>query len=190
MAMKNMQNPAATSGSQRLSRLLAWACLALAVVLPVAALSGLVQTTPVGMLIQMGIQLPSGASLESLPIAAWQHVLAVCISLLPVGAVAYALLRARQCFVGFVRGETFSLATVRHLRGFAAGLLVSSTGGLVAPTAIVWLLTLYAPAGGRVLTLSFGSQQLLMLLFSGIVWQMGHAMTRAVELAEDNAQII
>lgn len=190
MAMKNTQNPATSNGSQRLSRLLAWACLALAVLLPVAVLSGLLQTTPVDMLTQMGIRMPAGVQLERLPITTWQHVLAVGVSLLPVGAVAYALVRAGQCFGGFVRGETFSLTTVRHLRGFAAGLLVSSGAGLLAPTAIAWLLTLYAPAGGRALTLSLGSQQLLMLLFAGIVWQMGDAMTRAVELAEDNAQII
>ena len=187
--MTNIQNPA-SNGNQRLSRILAWACLSLAVLLPVAALGGLLQTAPVDMLGQMGIRLPSAAGPEALPIATWQYVLAVCIGMLPVGAVAYALLRARQCFSGFVRGETFSLATVRHLRGFAAGLLVSSIAGLLAPTAVVWLLTLDAPTGGRVLTVSLGSQQLLMLLFSGIVWQMGHAMTRAVELAEDNAQII
>ncbi len=187
--MHKTQNPS-TAGNQRLSRLLAWACLALAALLPLATLVGLLQTTPVGMLVQMGIQLPSGASLESLPIALWQHALAVCISLLPVAAMAYALVRAGQCFGGFVRGETFSLATVRHLRGFAAGLLVSSVAAMLAPTVIMVLLTLNAPAGGRTLALSLGSPQLLMLLFSGIVWQIGHAMTRAVELAEDNAQII
>ncbi len=172
------------------SRLLAWACWALAVMLPMAALYSYGQLTPVDMLVQMGIRLPSGGSLQSLPVAVWQHVVAVAISLLPVIAVSYALWRAGQYFSGFVRGEIFRLTTVRHLRGFAAGLLVSSSAGLVAPTAIVWLLTMGAPAGGRVLTVSLGSQQLLMLLFSGIVWQMGHAMTRAVEIAEDNAQII
>ena len=188
--MNTLQGTAATGSKQGLSRVLAWACLGLAALLPVAALTTSLQTSPVGMLVQMGIRLPSGASLDSLPITTWQHVAAICLSLLPVAAVAYALWRARQCFSGFVRGETFSLATVRHLRGFAAGLLVSSSTGLLAPTAIVWLLTLGAPAGERVLTVSLGAQQLLMLLFSGIVWQMGHAMTRAVELAEDNAQII
>jgi hypothetical protein len=188
--MNKLQSTVAMGGKPGLSRVLAWACLALALLLPVVALYGVLQTSAVGMLTQMGIRLPSGASLESLPITAWQHGLAVCISLLPVSAVAYALWRAHQCFKGFVRGEIFSLGTVRHLRGFAAGLLVSSSAGLVAPTAIVWLLTLNAPEGGRVLTVSLGSQQLLMLLFSGIVWQMGHAMTRAVEIADDNAQII
>lgn len=175
---------------QGLSKLLVWVCLGLAVLLPVAALVGVLQTPPGAMLTQLGIRLPSGFALEHLPVATWQHVAAACLSLLPVGAVAYALWRAHQCFRGFVRGETFSLATVRHLQGFATGLLVSSSTGLLAPTAIAWILTLGAPAGERVLTVSLGAQQLLMLLFAGIVWQMGRAMTRAVELAEDNAQII
>ncbi len=188
--MNTLQSTATTGGQPGLSRILAWACLGLAVALPLATLGGVLQISPVDMLVQMGIRLPSGASLESLPIAAWQHGLAVCISLLPVGAVAYALWRAYQCFSGFARGDVFSLATVQHLRGFAAGLLVASGAGVAVPTLIVLLLTLDAPAGGRVLTISLGSQQLLMLLFSGIVWQMGQTMTRAVEIAEDNAQII
>lgn len=188
--MNAVNSKVSASPQQGLSRLLAWACVALAVLLPVAALSSSLQTSPVDILNQMGIRLTSGAALQSLPINTWQHVLAVGFGMLPVGAVAYALWRAHQCFRGFVKGEVFSLATVRHLRGFAAGLLVSSSAGLLAPTAIVWLLTLGAPVGGRVLTVSLGSEQLILLLFSGIVWQMGHAMTRAVELAEDNAQII
>ncbi len=188
--MNPLPTDPSSGNNQGLSKLVAWACLALAVLLPIAALIGALQTSPVAMLVQMGIRLPSGASLESLPVAAWQHVAAACTSLLPVSAVAYALWRAHQCFSGFARGETFSLGTVRHLRGFAAGLLASSSAGLLAPTAIVLLLTLGAPAGQRVLTVSLGAQQLLVLLFSGIVWQMGHAMTRAVEIAEDNAQII
>ena len=187
--MQNPQNPSSV-GSQRLSHVLAWTCLALAALLPVASLHGLLQTNPADMLTQLGLRLPSRISPQTLSVAGWQHVVAVCISLLPVCAVAYALWRAHQCLKGFVRGETFSLATVRHLRGFAAGLLVSSSAGLLAPTAIVWLLTLYAPEGGWVLTVSLGAQQLLVLLFSGIVWLMGHAMTRAVEIAEDNALII
>lgn len=181
---------AAKNGPSTWSSVLAWACLALAAVLPVATLVGMLQISPAEMLTQMGIHAPSGANPGSLPVAAWQQGLALCIGLLPVGAVAYALWRAHQCFRGFAAGAVFELATVRHLRGFAAGLLVSSMAGLLAPTVMGLVLTLQAPAGGRVLAFSLGSQQLLMLLFAGIVWQIGHVMTRAVELAEDNAQII
>ncbi len=188
--MDKLQHPVVMGDRTGLSRVLAWACLGLAVLLPVVALFSMVQSSPAEMLAKLGIRLPLGANPKDLPIAAWQHGLAVCISLLPVSAMAYGLLRAGQCLLGVARGEVFSLDTVQHLRGFAAGLLAASSIGLFAPTLIVFLLTWYAPVGGRVLTMSLGSHQLLMLLFSGIVWQMGYAMARAVEIAEDNAQII
>lgn len=185
-----MQNTTIKRNQQGLSRLLAWGCLTLAVLLPAAALTTSLQVSSVDLLIQLGIRLPLGADPHSLAIASWQHVLATGISLLPVCAVTYALWSAQKCFRGFVRDEVFSLGTVRHLRSFAAGLLLSSIASLLAPTAIVWLLTLNAQKGSQVLTVSLQSQQLLMLLFSGIVWQIAYVMTRAVELAEDNAQII
>lgn len=184
MRTLQMQSTAARGGQQRLSLVLAWACLALAVVLPLAVLVSLLQTPAAGMLAALG------PSADTLPVAAWQQGLAVALGMLPVSATGYALWRAHLCFRGFVRGDVFTLATVRHLRGFAAGLLAASCAGLVVPTAVAWLLTLGAPVGSRALSVSVGSQQLLMLLFSGIVWQIGHAMARAVELAEDNAQII
>lgn len=120
----------------------------------------------------------------------WQTAAAFSIGMVPVCGMSYGLLRARQCFLGFVRGETFSLGTVLHLRGFAAGLLVSSMAGLVAPTLMSVLLTWGAPEGHRSLAVALGAQHLLMLLFAGILWQIAHAMTRAVEIADENAQIV
>jgi hypothetical protein len=112
------------------------------------------------------------------------------VGMLPVGGVAYGLLRARQCFRGFVRGESFSLGTVRHLRGLAVGMLVSAVAGLSSPALISVLLTLDAPAGQHALSVRVGSSEILMLLFAGVVWQIAHVMTQAVALAEEHAQIV
>ncbi|OYT93051.1 MAG: hypothetical protein CFE43_05980 [Burkholderiales bacterium PBB3] len=120
----------------------------------------------------------------------WQTAVAFSIGMLPVCCMSYGLLRARQCFMGFVRGETFSLGTVIHLRGFAAGLLVSSLTGLVAPPLMTVLLTWGAPEGQRSMAVALGAQHLLMLLFAGIVWQIAHVMSRAIEIADENAQIV
>lgn len=188
--MKTPHSSATAGGQGVLNRVLAWACLLLAVVLPVAVLAMLWHSTPADMLAQLDIQQRPGSRVGTVPLSTWQHGLVVGLGMLPVSAMAYALWRAHQCFRGFARGDVFSLATVRHLRGFAAGLLVASCAGMVVPVACAWLLTLGVPAGSRGLSISVGSQQLLLLLFSGIVWQMGQAMTRAVELADDNAQII
>lgn len=187
--MKFPWAPRPPSG-QWLNPVLAGCCVVLAMVLPAAALYGLCTISDEAALVQLGVRLASGASVASLAIQPWQWGVAIGLGMLPVCAIAYGLLRAGQCFRGFGRGEIFSLGSVRHLRGFATGLLLSSIAGLLVPPAMGALLTLGAPAGGRSLSVNLGSQQLLMLLFAGIVWQIAHAMARAVELAEDHAQIV
>jgi hypothetical protein len=172
---------------RRLNMLLAWACLLLAGVLPVAALAGLWSASSESLLAQVGVALPAAAGL---PVDWWQWAAVVTVSMLPICGMAYGLLRARRCFLGFLDGAVFSLGTVRHLRGFAAGLLASSLAGLMAPTLLGLLLTWQAPAGGRALLVALGAQHLLMLLFAGIVWQIAHVMTRACEISDDNAQFV
>ena len=173
-----------------LNQSLAWACLALAFILPVAAFYGLWAASPESLLAQAGVHLPQMAGEQTSPIALWQRVVAVVVGMLPVAGMAYGLLRAWRCFAGFARGAVFSLGTVQHLRGFASGLLGSSVAGLLAPTLLSVLLTWDAPAGQRSLVVALGGQHLLMLLFAGIVWQIAHAMARASEIADDNAQIV
>jgi hypothetical protein len=55
---------------------------------------------------------------------------------------------------------------------------------------VIVVLTLGAPAGQRALSLGLGSNELLTLLFAGMVWQIAAVMTRAVALAEENAQFV
>jgi len=173
-----------------LNTLLALACLALAVVLPALTLYGLCTTPAEAWLAGLGIKSSPAADQPGWRIAPWQSGLAMLVGMLPVCGVAYGLLRARLCFLGFVRGQTFSLGTVRHLRGLAAGLFASAAAGLLSPPLISVLLTLGAPAGKRALSVGVGSNEVLMLLFAGIVWQIAHVMTQAVELADEHAQIV
>ncbi len=171
-----------------LNQTLAWACLILAIVLPAAAIYGLWTASPQALLAQAGVNLLQVSGEQA--IAPWQRVLAVLIGLLPVAGMAYGLVRAWRCFAGFARGAVFRLSTVRHLRGFASGLMASSVAGLLAPTLLSVLLSWGAPAGQRALAVALGGQHLLMLLFAGIVWQIAHAMARAIEIADDHAQIV
>ena len=187
--MKSSTSPTPPVG-QRINAFLAAACLALAIVLPAFTLYGLCTTPSEIWLARLGVKSSSPTGPLGFQIALWQSGLATLIGMLAVCAIAYGLLRARLCFLGFVRGEAFSLGTVRHLRGFAIGMFASAIAGLLSPVLISVLLTLGAPAGRRSLVLGLGSSEVLMLLFAGIVWQIAHVMTRAVELADEHAQIV
>jgi len=187
--MKSSQTTFPPAG-QHLNSLLAVACLVLALVLPALTLYGLCTTPAEAWLAGLGIKSLPAADLPGWRIALWQSGLALFVGMLPVCGVAYGLLRARLCFRGFVAGETFSLGTVTHLRGLAAGMLASAAAGLLSPALISVVLTLGVPAGQHALSLRVGSSEILMLLFAGIVWQIAHVMTQAVALAEEHAQIV
>ena len=174
----------------RFNALLALACLAMAVAIPALTLYGLCTTPPEIWLERLGGTSAFPAGQPGLQIAWWQSALVVLAGMLPACAMACGLFCARLCFLGFARGETFSLGTVRHLRGFAIGMFAAALGGLVSPALISVLLALGAPPGKRSLGLTIGSSELLMLLFAGMVWQIAHVMTQAAELADEHAQIV
>jgi hypothetical protein len=187
--MKSSPSAISPAGA-RLNALLALACLAMVMAIPALTLYGLCTTPPEIWLARLGGTSAFPAGQPGLQIAGWQSGLAVLAGMLPACAMAYGLFRARLCFLGFARGETFSLGTVRHLRGFAVGMFAAALGGLVSSPLVSMLLTLGAPPGKRSLGLTIGSSELLMLLFAGLVWQIAHVMTQAAALADEHAQIV
>ena len=167
----------------------AWACALLAVALPLAVLYQLVATPTEGLLLRAGVSL-TAMQLAMLDVALWQRMTAVLLGMLPVSCAAYGLVCATRCFSGFSQAEYFSLRTVRYLRGFAAGIFASVVAGFVVSLLITVVLTAGAPAGQKALALSLGSNELITLLFAGMVWQIAAVMAKAVALAEENAQFV
>ncbi|MFY9509519.1 MAG: DUF2975 domain-containing protein [Rubrivivax sp.] len=175
--------PRVAVGSIALSRLLAVACLILSVALPLLSLYALSGLSAEAWFSRVGLR-------SLAPTAPWQVGAAFGLALLPVSAMAYGLLRASQCLRGFVRGEVFDVSTVKHLRGFAAAALVSALLGLAVPMLISLVLTWHAPPGQHALAMGVSASDLLMALVAGIVWQVAAVFTRAIALAEENAQFI
>lgn len=189
--MKNTLTAAALSGPevQRLNSAFAWACALLAVTLPLAVLYQLVSTPTLGLLQRSGITL-SALHMVALDVTLWQRSLAVLLGLLPVCCASYGLVCAMRCFSGFSQAEYFSLRTVRYLRGFAAGIFASVVAGFLVSMLIGVVLTAGMPTGPRSLAVGLGSNELLTLLFAGMVWQIAAVMAKAVALAEENAQFV
>ena len=175
--------------AQGISSVLALACALLAVALPLAVTYHLLSTPVESLLLRAGVS-PLAAQAVALEITLGQKCLAVLLGVLPVGCASYGLVCAMRCFSGFSQAEYFSLRTVKYLRGFAAGIFASVVTGVLASALIGVVLTLGAPAGQRVLSLGLGSNELLTLLFAGMVWQIAGVMARAVALAEENAQFV
>lgn len=127
---------------------------------------------------------------SSAPITLLQRAAIAVVALLPVALLVYALTCAWRCFRSFARGEYLSLAVVRNLRGFAAWMFWSTVVALLTTPVLTLLITLGAGPDGHRVSVNFSSTQALTLLFAGIVWQVAAVMTRAVALAEENAQFV
>lgn len=119
-----------------------------------------------------------------------RRALAFGISFVPLGCLILALLAARRCFNAFAAGTFFSREPARGLRDFALGLLASALLKPFSMAAMSVLLTLDAPAGQHRLTLSFGSDTVLMLLAAGTIAVIAWVMTEAAALAEENQQFV
>lgn len=189
--MKSPLTAAALSAPevQRLNSAFAWVCALLAVALPLAVLYQLASTPSVDLLMKAGVVL-SVQQAAALDVTLTQRILAVLLGMVPVCCAAYGLVCAMRCFSGFSQAEYFSLRTVRYLRGFAAGIFASVVAGFLVSMLVSVVLTASAPAGERALAMGLGSNELITLLFAGMVWQIAAVMSRAVALAEESALLV
>jgi hypothetical protein len=189
--MKDTLTAATLSGpeAQRLNNAFAWACALLAVTLPVAVLYQLMSTPTEGLLLRAGVSL-SALQVAMLDVTLMQRSLAVVLGMVPVCCASYGLVCAMRCFCGFSQAEYVSLRTVRYLRGFAAGVFASVVAEFFASMLISVLLTPGVPAGQRSLAMGLGGNELLTLLFAGMVRQIAAMMAKAVALAEKNPQLV
>lgn len=166
---------------QAVSSVLAWACALLAVALPLAVAYHLSGLAPDELLLRAGLVLARGAQPAA---GATRGALALLFGLLPVCCVSYGLVCAMRCFAGFAQAEYLSPRTVRCLRGFAAGIFASVVAGLLSPLLVGLVLGWGEAVARRSLSPGFGGNELLTLLFAGMVWQIAAVMARAVALAE------
>jgi hypothetical protein len=124
------------------------------------------------------------------PGGAWLAWLLAALSLVPVSCMAFALWQAGECFVRFGRAEYFTLGVVRNLRRIAVGLVAAGIASALVPPMASLLLSTALPQGQRSLVVSVGSQELVLLVISALLWQITSVMERAVALAEENQQFV
>lgn len=169
----------------RLSRLMTVAVQATTVVLPIGvALYWL--GAPVAMLAR-DARIPVEWLAEfSLP----QRLLALMASLIPLAALLWGLAQVRACLAAFSRGQLFGHEAAHGLRKLALAMAGTAAIGPIAGAAISVILSWGAPAGQKQIALSLGSDQLLMLLFAGMLALVSWTMLEAAEIAQENAEFV
>jgi hypothetical protein len=111
-------------------------------------------------------------------------------SLVPVALFVWALLSARQSFLGIGRGEYFARPTVLGLRNFAAAVLLHMT---VAPIVMAVAKSVYLGRfehGSFELSFSLTASVMLALIFTGAVALISSVMAYGAKIADENRQFI
>ncbi|PPD21633.1 MAG: hypothetical protein CTY18_07675 [Methylomonas sp.] len=171
---------------QRLSRVLAGACLVLTVVLPLVVALYWLWADPVTLAVRAN--LPPGAVQGGL--FAWQRIAGGLLTELVLVFLLLGIRQARRCLLLFTGNYVFTRQAVTYLSRFAAWAAVSALAEILAATIISTILTAGNPPGMQHIAVGVGSDQLMLLFFAGMVWLMAGVISQGQKLAEENASFV
>ena len=109
---------------------------------------------------------------------------------IPLVVVCYGLFRLYALFQLFASKTYFTPLAVRHLLAFSLALFAAVVVGMLSNTALSLVVTWSNPEGLRAFNVSFGSHELLLLLFAAVFTVIAWIFSEAILLAEENAEII
>lgn len=120
----------------------------------------------------------------------WQKWGGIILSTLPLFALAASLFCLRALFKSYGRGEYFSSISANHLGKVArfVGLWVGLKI-VCEPLLSMWI-TLHAPAGHRVITLSISGSDIVALFLAGSIGIIAHILQKASKLNAENQQFV
>ena len=95
-----------------------------------------------------------------------------------------------QLFDAFANQEVLSTQTSKLLRHAGFSFLIVAIYGVVARTLSVLLLTMSNPPGQRQLSIGFGSEQLFVILLAGTLFVIGHVLSIAAAIEEENKSFV
>jgi len=95
-----------------------------------------------------------------------------------------------RVFERFARGPILSSQSVSTVRLLGWLIIVWAVMNILSYPAMFFAMTYGNPEGMRVLSIALGTEQLQKILFGVLLVVLGHVLTRAVALAEENRQFI
>jgi Protein of unknown function (DUF2975) len=117
----------------------------------------------------------------------------LALTLLVLAGIGLFFWVLRELWLGFSafrRGEVFAAATGLLLRRAGYASLANAIYLLALPVLATLLATINNPQGQKALAIGFNTQQALSLLMAGILVAVGHVISLAAEIDEDNRSIV
>lgn len=123
-------------------------------------------------------------------LAWWQLLGAILLSSVPLVALASGLNHLRRLFQGYARGEYFSISAAVHLGKVGRGVIVWVVSSFICTPLLSILVTLHAPPGQRLFTVSFTSADFVALFLAGCIAVIARILLSASEVDSENRNFV
>ncbi|MCR9122891.1 MAG: hypothetical protein NXH91_11515 [Phyllobacteriaceae bacterium] len=173
---------------KRLSRLMQWACLIAIAVVLIA-----ITYTVTDVVIRPAAvtnYFDAGAAIDADRITRTQVVLAAAVNIVTIAFICRALFALWQMFGVFRAGHVLHRRTARLIRSAGSNFLGAALWGIVANTLTVVILTINNAPGERQINVNLSTDQLFPLLMAGTLFAVGHVLTAAAAIDEENRAFV
>ncbi len=168
------------------SLLIAAGCLAILILVPLAALFFIINIDVFANLAKTNLRLP--IQWQSVTTVQWYGFWLLSTCYLAIGLAGFYFLR--RAFTNFAKGELFNLNNSRDLRLFSIFLFIQALARPIHFALSSVLLSWNHPTGEKMLSISLGSGEIEVLSLAMILWVMSDLLVKASKLEKENKQFI
>ncbi|MBL1319655.1 MAG: DUF2975 domain-containing protein [Methylophaga sp.] len=172
--------------NQQFSRLIALGCMAILITVPFIALYFLINIDQFANIARNNIALP--IQWQTVSDMQWYSLWLLTIFYVAIGLAGLFFLR--RAFSNFAKGQLFNHSNSRDLRMFAILLFAQAFAKPLHFSLSSMLLSMNHPAGQKMLSVSFGSDEIKVIALAMILWVMSDLLVRGSKLESENKQFI
>ncbi|MEM6302363.1 MAG: hypothetical protein AAF749_11540 [Pseudomonadota bacterium] len=172
--------------TQHLARIVSLLCTVWLIVAPVGALYLLLDHAAFTTMVRAEQQLP----VQWHTVGTSQLYVVWLLAVIDVGLGTLGILFLRRAFQSFARGEWFDESNSRDLRRYAALLVAQALARPIVGALTSVVLSLNHPPGERMLSLTFGSNELWYLLAGFVTWVLADLLVRGASADRENRQFV
>lgn len=172
--------------SKRFSQFISWGCLTTIALLTVASLVAVFNIDWFSSIVKNNI----GFNIYWNTVEQWQWYSLWALTLLNLSIGMLGLYFLHCAFANIATGELFNLNNSLNLRRFSALALIQVVAKPLYTAITSVLLSINHPAGEKMLSISFGSEQIMTLALAMILWVMSDLLVKGSDLQSENQQFI
>ncbi len=172
--------------TRQFSRLITLGCMAILITAPFIALYFLINIEQFSTIAKSNLGLP--IQWQTVPDIQWYSLWLLTVFYIATGLAGLYFLR--RAFSNFAKGQLFNYSNSRDLRLFSILLFAQALAKPLHFSISCMLLSMNHPAGQKMLSVSFGSDEIKVIALAIILWVMSDLLVRGSKLESENKQFI